>query len=449
MPMNPLRRSRVGSAARRERGATTVVTAVLLLPVLLGCLALSFDVGQLMWERRQLQNGADAAVVLAAKTCSKTPALCPTGGNALGTDPVSQLASQNANDQKTNVLANAICGNATARSLAPSLLVNPECSSSLTPTAPQGTTQCAPRPANLPAGVPYIELTTTTKTSGGTGIASRVFSAANNTDRKTTVAACARAAWGSPGSSTPLAPLTVSGCDWQHATGGTSGGGGGAYYPPPVYTAANPKGYGTGNPWPAAFAAPPTQNPGGEVVLLVQNPPGGHLTATPCPTWQGHALPGGFGVLETISSSACEAKQYPFNWFHTDPGSSVACNLSTLVGTVINLPVYDCTHSSLPGSAAIPPAGGDCTMGTGSNSYYHMQGWAAFYLSGYSVTTSGGIPNRIRSVNPNVPNPGWPCGSSESCISGWFTSGTLNATTIAGPPGGPGSFGTTTVVSAG
>jgi Flp pilus assembly protein TadG len=42
------------TARRREQGATSVVVIVLLVPVLFGAAALSFDLGQLLWERRQV-----------------------------------------------------------------------------------------------------------------------------------------------------------------------------------------------------------------------------------------------------------------------------------------------------------------------------------------------------------------------------------------------------------
>ena len=60
-----------------ERGAIAMMVTVLLASgVLLGCAALSVDVGNLSAERRQLQNGADAAALSAAQDCAIT--VCPT-----------------------------------------------------------------------------------------------------------------------------------------------------------------------------------------------------------------------------------------------------------------------------------------------------------------------------------------------------------------------------------
>jgi hypothetical protein len=128
----------------------------------------------------------------------------------------------------------------------------------------------------------------------------------------------------------------------------------------------------------------------------------------------------------------------------TDPGSSTSCDLSSYVGKVVNLPVFDCTASGLPSSE--PPIG-TCAAGAGSSAHYHRLGYAAFYLSGYSVTTTSGVPNKVKSVNPNFN--AFPCSGGESCISGWFVTGSLSATAIAGPPSGPGYFGTYSVVPAG
>jgi hypothetical protein len=69
-----------------------------------------------------------------------------------------------------------------------------------------------------------------------------------------------------------------------------------------------------------------------------------------------------------------------------------------MVGTVIYLPVY---------SEA---------WGNGSNGTYRIIGFAAFYLSGYSLP--GAHPTRVAS-----PAGGHLCRGSDKCIYGWFTQG--------------------------
>ena len=62
---------------RLERGATAAIVAVMLAGgVLLGAAALAVDVGNMMFERRQLQNGADAAAFKLAEICDDDVTQC-------------------------------------------------------------------------------------------------------------------------------------------------------------------------------------------------------------------------------------------------------------------------------------------------------------------------------------------------------------------------------------
>lgn len=63
------------AALRREHGASAVLVAILMVP-LLGFAAISLDVGSLYVERGQLQNGADAAALGIAQACSRGTAAC-------------------------------------------------------------------------------------------------------------------------------------------------------------------------------------------------------------------------------------------------------------------------------------------------------------------------------------------------------------------------------------
>lgn len=76
---------------RDERGGTAVLVGILLVP-LIGCLAIAVDVGALYAERAQLQNGADAAAIAAARNCALT-------GSCAGAVGIAQtFANANAND---------------------------------------------------------------------------------------------------------------------------------------------------------------------------------------------------------------------------------------------------------------------------------------------------------------------------------------------------------------
>jgi Flp pilus assembly protein TadG len=62
--------SRLRRPLDRERGATAVVFALLLVPML-GFAAIAVDIGALYAERARLQVGADAAAIAVAQDCSR------------------------------------------------------------------------------------------------------------------------------------------------------------------------------------------------------------------------------------------------------------------------------------------------------------------------------------------------------------------------------------------
>jgi hypothetical protein len=93
------RKSGEASGHNRERGAVSVIVAILLV-TLLGFAAISVDVGVIYSERAQLQNGADASAIALAQKCARNPAdtLCSTTSTLAGS-----LANQNALDGLSNV----------------------------------------------------------------------------------------------------------------------------------------------------------------------------------------------------------------------------------------------------------------------------------------------------------------------------------------------------------
>lgn len=83
------------SRLRSERGATAVMVALLMVP-LVGFAAIAVDAGALYAEKAQLQNGADAAALAVAQRCAA--GAC---GDAAST--AQAFASANANDGAANV----------------------------------------------------------------------------------------------------------------------------------------------------------------------------------------------------------------------------------------------------------------------------------------------------------------------------------------------------------
>jgi len=156
---------------REERGATAVLLALLMIP-LIGCLAISVDVGSLYGERAQLQNGADAAALAVATSCAKHLPACANP---------QQIATSYA-DQ------NAIDGATTA----------------LTPTFPNNHT---------------VTVAVQTLNTDGTSGASHPFASILGIG-STTVQASATAEWGSPSAAAVL-PLSFAYCDFSGAVFGT------------------------------------------------------------------------------------------------------------------------------------------------------------------------------------------------------------------------------------
>ncbi|WP_022889359.1 pilus assembly protein TadG-related protein [Agromyces italicus] len=77
---------------RRERGASAVLVAILLVPIF-GMAAIGVDTGMLYYERAQLQNAADSAALAVATKCSVSH--CPTNGD---TTIASNFANGNSED---------------------------------------------------------------------------------------------------------------------------------------------------------------------------------------------------------------------------------------------------------------------------------------------------------------------------------------------------------------
>jgi hypothetical protein len=87
-----------------------------------------------------------------------------------------------------------------------------------------------------------------------------------------------------------------------------------------------------------------------------------------------------------------------------------------LRNTVVLIPIYD------------------QLTGTGSNITYHIDKFAAFYITGYWAP---GAANRVPSSAT-----GLTCDNNQTCLFGWFTSGLIDAGQVDYNPGGssPGVF---------
>jgi hypothetical protein len=401
-------------ATRRARGegggVGTIVAIMFAGGAIFAAGAVSIDVADLLSERKQLQNGADASAQSVAALCLNA-ASCNPNFTSTGPGTINELAAKNAQDKATTI--SAVCRSSEVVS---STL--PVCLSDTTnPNTNGELVRCPTLPASA-ATTAYVEAYTETKnTDGSNSITSKLASAVAGSQQNTTVKACARVGWG-PAKPTTLntLPIVMSTCDWQQLTGWSPTS-------PPTYPAgpSGPHpGYGTAaNPWPAASVE--------KTVFTKGNP-------TTCTTWNGHTAPGGFSVLENTS---CSTAVLSGDWLEGEEGNAVPCDASMfapLRGTVVYVPVFDCLHSS---PVTITPTT-DCNDGNGAHAYYHVSNYAAFYLTGWYFSSSD-----VRSIRPGARAA---CSGGDRCIEGWFLQDLVPAAQITNPtPGGPPNMGLQTI----
>ncbi len=317
---NLLRRPR----GHRERGSVSLIVAVLFgTGVMLGCAALAVDVGSISAERRQLQNGSDAAALSAAMDCVRDGS-CPSAGDT----ELNSLADKNAEDDASRIArvdgGVPICGQG------PDLSPCPAVSGLLGDCV-------APSSGTMPAN--YVRVYTQTEAQDGSTILPYFFGQAIVGGTGTTQQTCATAAWGTPGKITPTIPFTIGACEFSQATG----------YNPPTTEGTYPS----------------------EDMAIALN----YKKGAECESWNGHDFPGGFGWLSNVN---CETTVKSGDWVSVEPGMGNAGDCSTLIdaamGNVVYLPVYDCISNNETFCD---------NAGSGSNAEYHLLGLAAFKLEGF------------------------------------------------------------------
>ncbi len=272
-----------------DTGATAIIVAIVLPMVLIGMAAMTVDVGRLYAERRELQNGADAASLALAQICAKNSS-CGAGYLV----KAEEYADANAQDGTAAVTT--VCG-----------------------TAP-GLPQCTTPPQGVTSGIPYVHVETNTVT-GATAVIPPVFGRALDPSYNgTTVWARATAAYGAPSAVTASLPITISKCEYDAATGPEESR---VFAPPPPY--------------------PPY--PGTERVLYFHDTTqAGSCSAGP----SGAQIPGGFGWLQSSDCTAYSDTTSPYP-FRSQPGRPLPSScpgtvLASYVGKTVVLPVFDVTN---------------------------------------------------------------------------------------------------------
>lgn len=266
------------SAHREERGATAIVIALLAAP-LFAVGALVIDVGALYQERRELQNGADAAALAVAQDCAG--GAC---GSLLAT--ADQLGDANANDGAARV--DEVCG------------VGP------------GLGACAPGTAAPAGAAGYVRVTTSTDdTASGTNQITYGLARVLTDTTGKTLHARTTAAWGAPGGDQSVPPVIISTCEVDAATDPDGDG---------VRTLAS---------------GPPFAGTATTLIFHGSNP--GSCPAGP----SGGDLPGGFGWLDSVNCSATVSPDDWVTVDTGNNGLPNGCNASVWRNTTIMLPVYD------------------------------------------------------------------------------------------------------------
>lgn len=391
-----------------ERGAVAMLVAIFFgSGVLLGLAALTLDVGNINLDRRQLQNGADAAALSAARDC--VASLCPDPSPTTGS--ATEQAQAKTNYARLVTLADRNAGPDGATKLGrvdspvAAGVVDPKAVCGTLPGLPLCTVdtnlgnlqECPPSP--LASSVPFVRVhtqtldKTRTKTLLPYSFGAAIAGVGSGANQQT----CAAVAVGPAGLS-PSLPFAFSACEWKKATGS-----GGAFRPlPPYDSATNPA------------------NPAWETVVQFNA-----INGTDC-TWNGHDFPGGFGWLchdgscTPPAASSCSITTSSEGWVDaiTGFGGGNDCkdDIEKAVGTVAYVPVFDCIN---PNKNFCPnPVGVEKSNGT--HTYYHIQGYAAFFVTAVQIGT-------ISKVWPGVPPNTYPtaasttlCGPGGKCLFGWF-----------------------------
>lgn len=400
-----------------ERGAVAMMVAIFFgTGVFFACAALTIDVGNINADRRQLQNGADAAALSAARDCALGK--CPVKGSA---DPVVQanynrlltLANVNAGDGQTKVARVdgklAVCGTGLGLTMCtndPNTLNLQECP---TPKLPSDKT-------------PFVRVFTQTLDATGTktllpySFGAMIAGAGSGANQQT----CASAAWGPESPVGPNLPFAVSACEWYKATHtGT----------PPVLDPNKYAPLPNSSTYPQ-YESPYTGFPDTFERALVLNAPLLPVT-DPCYSWQGHDFAGGFGWLDRTDAPDCNAIVDAAGWVGVITGAGgggagkCAKTIEGYVGHVVHVPVFDCMSILKIGPGPTPPCD---NTDNGKHSNYHIQTTAAFFVTAFDTAD---VSASIDSDHPTQASKD-ACGKNVKCVYGWFVQDTGGDGTIGG-----------------
>lgn len=425
------------AALRRDDDGATIVFAAVILVALLALTAFAVDFGRMWEERRQLQNGADAAAVAIAEDCAR--GLCDGSYDEYAV--AETYVDANARDKLANAWR-----------------------------------------VDLDLAAQTVTVYNRTEDPGGDHTFDMLFAGIVGFDGFT-VGAQATVAWGNLQGGVATIPLIISDCEWNKP------------YPEGPWGYVEPDDPWPGEPAPVArhlFPEPrpavpevpwlePPAFPAWWTALNTGDPYPKPTTLTfhdanvtsDCAAQAGQdingddRLPGGFGWLEVENGEDCEARVYvPTNpsgigWAAADTGNGgppSACDSvieSLLIGTspvgkVVKIPYFNDIWTG--------PANGSGPCGNNAKCY-QISGYGAFHVVGYKLSSGSGQSDFVFDppVDPPLKANGqpWPqnqwvskfdCvpstpGTDEVCLIGYF----VEYTDTTGGTIGTGGRGITTI----
>lgn len=338
---------------QEDSGAVAVVVAVCL-SALLGCAAIAIDFGAIFVERRELQNGADAAALAIAQDCAADPTSAGCADLVTARTTARSYANANANDGASTVADHGVTFDMAAQKVT-------------------------------------VKVDTYDQTSADTSRLAHFFAPVIGVD-STPVTALGAAVWGAAsmfGGGEADVPVSGSVCDfWPDA-------------PEPV-TPEQLDAYATSLPTVEDLAAGGAIT--GGVVLSLHNslPAVDDCTVSPGFSTDGgtdpsapNTMPAGFGYLQDDGNCGVLVQETLANgafWAGHNPGTNPAAAtcIKNAVGSAVNIPIFIEVDRD--------------------NKRYLLYAPGAFYITGAKVT-GGGPP----AVPSGFMCPG---GSQEWCIRG-------------------------------
>lgn len=363
-----------------EHGAVAVFVAIMLV-IAFAMAALVIEIGQLYWERRQLQNGADAAALALAADCAEGIVDCATASIPMLGSVAEPYADDNAHDGASAVPTNMPHGTDPAN------------------CEPGGGTATNP----LTDGTSLVKVTTRTVDANNSDnpYVTHLFAPlaaallGEPATETTAVRACAVAGWGEYPGELSTIPLTISLCEYD-----------------PDETTTYPG---------------PHRNPAAPKEPLVFHQGTGGANEDTCDAQAGHdadgddSLPAGFGWLDNdgkcnIVTNVVDGEE----WIDKAEGNDPECDgseLEPLLDTVVQIPVFN--------DFCRPPHDDPPECPDYSNKdKYRIETYASFYLDGYRFPATKGGDHKS-------------CKASQACIVGYFTeSASLGGGVGGGPKGG-------------